>query len=549
MSTPQSIVNICSGVRLDNRYEHSIYFPNATAQQNYFAGKVVKTFPAYSYLRKSWPIQVQATMEQAKTWSYLYFRNGAGKYYYYFINQVEYKNDNTVELSLELDVLQTYMFDYTLLDCYVERQHSVTDEPGEHTLDEGLEVGEMTSNRQPYTFDFDDLAVLVLATINPNHATGDKPVAALSAVYNNVFSGLKVWAVNLSTLMQRSAWAILLEALQTAGFIDGIVNMWMYPQRLIELGGENTWDDGDVCKTVDGAKSLDMWAMAPVLDSVNGYTPRNKKLLCYPYNFAYVSNNAGGSAVIRYERTDAGFGMPQFQFTGTLSPDGVIFMHPLGYNGVNDNYDEGLTLGGFPTCAWDSDTYRLWLAQNQNQHAHANETAWIKAGFSVAGGVGAALSGNLFGGIANGLSGAYDSLNQIKALNAQKADMAVQPPQARGQFSSNINVAMDRQSFTVYYKCITREYAQIIDDFFDKYGYKIGRVQRPNIHARSAYTYVKTIGCQITSNLCTEDVVKIENIFDKGITWWVSGDQIADYSQSNTPIGGLNSGEEESETE
>ena len=99
MSAPQSIISICSGVRLDNRYEHSIYFADATAQQEYFAGKVVQTFPAYSYLRKSWPLQVQATMEEARSWSYLYFRNGSGKVYYYFINQIEYKNDNTVELT------------------------------------------------------------------------------------------------------------------------------------------------------------------------------------------------------------------------------------------------------------------------------------------------------------------------------------------------------------------------------------------------------------------------------------------------------------------
>ena len=131
MSTPQSTIYICSGVRLDNRYEHSIYFTSSTAQQEFFAGKVVKTFSAYSYLRKSWPLQVQATMEEAKTWSYLYFYNGTGqKVYYYFITGVEYKNENTVELSLELDVIQTYMKEIRsgLLPCYVERQHTESDE-------------------------------------------------------------------------------------------------------------------------------------------------------------------------------------------------------------------------------------------------------------------------------------------------------------------------------------------------------------------------------------------------------------------------------------
>ena len=86
MSAPQSTIYVCSGVRLNSRYDHTIWFGSPADQQEYFAGKVVKTFPAYSYLRKTWPIQVQATLEQAQGWSYLYFRNGSGKIYYYFIN-------------------------------------------------------------------------------------------------------------------------------------------------------------------------------------------------------------------------------------------------------------------------------------------------------------------------------------------------------------------------------------------------------------------------------------------------------------------------------
>lgn len=535
MSTPQSIINICSGVRLDNRYQHSIYFANATAQREYFAGKVVKTFPAYSYLRKSWPIQVQATMEQAKTWSYLYFQNSStGKYYYYFINNIEYKNDNTVELSLELDVLQTYRFDFQLLPCFVERMHSPTDNPGDYLLDEGLEVGELTSNREPYTWPFHDMAILVLSTINPNYSETGTPVQALSGKYNNVWSGLKVWGVDAVDVEQWSKWGSQLEKLSTAGFIDGIVNMWMYPRFFIELGGEDTWQNDTICKVVNGAKSSVLTGASPELAKVDGYTPRNKKLLCYPYNFAYVSNNAGGSAVIRYERNNEGFGLPSFRFTGTISPDGIIFMHPVNYNGAEDNWDEGLSVGNFPTCAWDSDTYRLWLAQNQNQMAHANETAKIQAGYGAGGAVASALTLNL-GGAVNSAQQSSMALQDIKGLTAQRNDMSIQPPQARGQFSSNINMAMTRQSFTVYYKCVTAEYAEMIDSFFDMYGYKMNRVFTPDIRVRPSYTYVKTVGCQISGNLCIEDKTKIQAIFDSGVTWWTNGDKIADYSQDNAP--------------
>lgn len=536
MSAPQSIIYICSGVRLDNRYEHSIYFENATAQQEYFAGKVVKTFPAYSYLRKSWPLQVEATMEQAKTWSYLYFRNGSGKIYYYFINQVEYKNDNMVELTLELDVLQTYFFDFGLLDCFVERQHTETDVMGEHTLDEGLETGELMDLASKDWTDLESLCILALATINPNYTNTEEPVDGLGYLYDNVFSGLTVWAVSAGR------WADLttkLEELSGAGFLDGIVSMWMYPKSLVTLGGENTWEDDTLFKVVKGSNQTSSGMVY-----VDGYTRpdglqvNNRKLYCYPYNFLYATNNQGTASVYRFERFEDP-STPIFSCKGSVSPDASVKMYPRNYNGQEQNYDQGMAMGGYPTCAWDADVYKLWLAQNQNQNQHAMGTA----GLAIAGGAVTAMASLAMGNVAGAVGGAgavIGGAQQIGALMAQKADMAIQPPQSRGSFSSTVNVSAGKQTFTLVHKCVSPEYATILDNYFTMYGYKLNRVRKPNLKARPAFTYIKTVGCNLSSRsgtgapfFCTEDRVKITSIFDHGITFWVDGDKIADYTQYN----------------
>lgn len=543
MSTPQSIINICSGVRLDNRYEHSIYFANATAQREYFAGKVVKTLSAYSYLRKSWPLQVEATMEQAKSWSYLFFRNGTGKYYYYFINQIEYKNDNMVELTLELDVLQTYLFDFNLLNCFVERQHTTTDLPGEHTVDEGLDVGELVESGAENWTELNELCILVLSTINPNYAETQTPVQALGDMYDGVFSGLKVWAVESKDWAQ---WSLKLDALAEAGYLDGIVAMWMYPKQCVALGGENKWGDSVLCKVVTdcGNSHSGFEYIGNNGTLAEDYQPKNRKLLCYPFRFLYATNNQGGGAVYRFERF-ADPTTPKFQARGSISADGTVKMRPYNYNGITainttgftgvdciGNYDHGLTLSGFPSCAWDADVYKLWLAQNQNQNAHAMNTA----GLAVAGGavatVASAFMGNV-AGVVGGVGAMVGGGQQIGALLAQKADMAIQPPQARGAFSSNVNIVSKMHTFTFYTKSVDKEHARIIDDYFTMYGYKLNRVQKPNIGARPAFTYIKTIGCNISGNMCTEDRTKITGIFDHGVTWWKNGDKIGDYTQEN----------------
>lgn len=538
MSTPQSTIYICSGVRLDNRYEHTIYFDSDVAQRNYFAGKVVKTFSAYSYLRKSWPIQVDATMEQAKTWSYLYFQNGTGKYYYYFITQVEYKNDHMVELTLELDVLQTYMFDYNLLRCMVERQHTTSDTPGEYTVDEGLEVGELIDD---YTFDetamLGELCILVLASINPNYAEGfEKPVQAYAGMYDNVFSGLKVWAVAKNDWTR---WGQQLDKLSEAGFLDGIISMWMYPQNIIKLAGESTWVDTQICKPVDyETVRSGCFSVGKPENTVDGYTPKNSKLLTYPYKMLYATNNNGESAVYRYERF-ASYN-PTFRLFGCASPDGVVRACPVGYNGMPHdeqtmdgvNYEQGISLGGYPTCAWDADVYKMWLAQNQNQHAYGESVATLKAVAGGASAIGGLLTGNLAVAGA-GATAAFSGVNQHFSMLAQKRDMAITPPQARGTHSSSVNIGAGKGTFSFITKTVSAENAKIIDDFFTRYGYKLNRLQYPNVNARPAFTYVKTVGCQIEGNLCTEDMVKIESIYDNGITFWKDGDRIADYSQNN----------------
>lgn len=526
MSTPQSVIKICSGVRLDNRYEHSIYFASATAQENYFAGKVVKTFSAYSYLRKSWSVKVEATMEQAKTWNYLYFRNTtSGKLYYYFINQIEYVNDLTVELFLELDVLQTYLFDFTLLNCFVERQHTTSDERGEHTVDEGLEVGDYVVNSiQNIGPSNNDLCILVMTTVTLNGTSKETTVDCYSAMYGKTYSSMWVYAIDADDWAE---WGRQLENLSEWNKIDGIIGMWMYPKALLDVDWEGDESLAKLVNIEGGTAPYIAHYVEGELERIDGYTPKNKKLFSYPYAFMYVTNNTGESAVYKYERFSSS--EPTFRIYGAVSPSEGARVVPLNYNGASINYEEGLNLSGYPSCAWDCDTYKLWLAQNQNQQKLNN----FIGGAKVVGGIIGAVAGGPIGAIA-GAGTVVSGATQIAGALAEKKDKEFEPPQARGTFSSTINAANGLHAFFLMDKTVNKEHAKIIDDYFTMYGYKLNRVQKPNINARPAFTYVKTIDCHIQGNVCNEEIVKIEGIFDKGITFWKNGDKVADYSQDNT---------------
>lgn len=570
MSTPNTTIYICSGVRLDNRYEHTIYFDSHNAQRAYFNTKKAKVLTGYTYTRKSWPLQVQATMEEARKWSYLFFRNDTtSKYYFYFITNIEYKNDSTVELTLELDVIQTYMFGkddgIQLLDCFVERQHTPTDAIGEHTVAEGLEMGPYWNY---HIFDLEDIStmgVLVLSSVDLTRLTSSTTTSdvpkAYAKVFNGVYSGLGVYAFENMTDLETQ-----LDILDNLGMPDAVVAIWMYPKKLVELNSKLLWVESDPCTWDEFNWSINRCAIVLGMESqpttlatydnyqdklFEGYAKdvKNNKLFTSPYNLLYITTNQGTKAEYKFEHFTPVDGKYSFELYGAISPDGGVKMAPVGYNitGSNVNYDEGITLGNYPSCAWDSDTYKVWLAQNYNQLQHATETgagsAALGLGLTIAGvlatvgtgGLGALGAVGAVGAVGGGIGSLYSGYSQVSGIMAQKEDAKAQPPQARGNFSSTVNVASGRQTFTAYYKCLRKEYAQQIDDYFTMYGYRLNRVQKPNINARPAFTYVKTVGCKITGNLCVEDIVKIESIFDKGITFWKNGDKIGDYSQNNKP--------------
>ena len=106
----------------------------------------------------------------------------------------------------------------------------------------------------------------------------------------------------------------------------------------------------------------------------------------------------------------------------------------------------------------------------------------------------------------------------------------------------------------VYRKCVIPEYAKIIDDYFTMFGYATRRVKYPNVRQypkgslRPHWNFIKTQGCVIHSSrtlgkgLPAEAEAQISKIYDNGITFWMDGNEIGDYSLDNSPPAPKNGG-------
>ena len=167
---PNTNIILLKGVPLDNTYTDTIYFADATAQYNHFISYTNMMFPAQSYQRvNKGTLRLQVTADNIYDYNYLMFRNASygQKWFYAFINKVNYINDNTSEIEYELDVIQTWLFEAVLEPSYVEREHSATDVVGENIASEPINIGGTKCHKVEDTDWFNDyVAVVAIADVD-----------------------------------------------------------------------------------------------------------------------------------------------------------------------------------------------------------------------------------------------------------------------------------------------------------------------------------------------------------------------------------------------
>lgn len=500
---PNTIIRVLKDCPLDNTYNHTIYFNSASAQTAYFQNLTKYTFADQSYQRvQRGKMRVQRKAEDLYDCNYLMFQNSSfgTKWFYAFITSVEYVNNVTSEIVFEIDVMQTWFFDYQLKECFVEREHSATDVIGANLIPEKLELGDYVADSATGTQQMGDYSIVVACTFDENYDdTG-------GGYYAGTYSGLTFIKFDNDRTGASEAEEFIMNARDKT---EGIVAVFLMPTAFaVDEGASITFH------TITKNKSL---------SSIGGYVPRNKKLLTYPYNFLYVSNNNGNSAVFKYEYFDSDD--CKFQMFCDMSPNPTVILAPQGYKGIGTNFDEKLTLTGFPQLPYTTDSFKAWLAQSAGNvavDALSSAAQYAVAG-SFAGGVGAFVGATV---------GFFSSvLNTI----GQTYTASIQPDQAHGGSGSTAMVTARQMDYIFMPKHIRPEFARIIDDFFDMFGYATNRVKVPNRNSRPHWNYVKTIGCVVTGSVPADDMNSICSIYNNGITFWKNGSEVGNYSLDNRP--------------
>lgn len=518
--------------------QNQLTFSSKESQYSYFNGLPKLVEDNFTYQRKDNKIRFPAVMDDIIEYNYCMYRNSSysNKWFYAFITNIEYLNDNTSLITIETDVWQTWQFDLSWRQCFVEREHVNDDTIGKYTLDENLPTGEPISNgAQNFIIasnDNDSQRVVLQVTQLPDGVT--VPSGKETRIYNGIPQGCYFLVVTGFVSAQRVAkW------FDKKGQRDALLAMFLVPKAMVNNAEYNSYEiSEDVGRVNIGflPNSFMPYNWNPPSTyysaTLGGYTPKNKKLYTYPYSYMYVSNNAGSDVIYRYEDFDDPT-HPAWLVRGTLGQGCSIRLYPNTYKYNTDGsagYSYGINCSKLPLLSWTSDYYLNWQAQNGVNFAVQTATG---IGGDLIGAAGAAGQGNMVGVATSGLNALSKISNSINEVHKSK----LVPEQAMGNTGcADLTYAMDRCGFTFYKMSCRAEIAKVIDNYFSMFGYKVNRMKVPNITGRQNWNFVRTTGCNVIATIPQNDLQAIKAMFDDGVTLWHNPATFQDYSQNNNIV-------------
>lgn len=550
MSQKNSRIVLSKNIKLDKTYKQVLSY-NETNMIGLLTDTNNTVYYAndYSFIRDRGSIKVNASYSTCIQANYMAFQNvdWNGKWFFAFIDKINYLSDNATEIYYTIDEFATWFDYWDPKSCFVVRQHATSDSIGANTVPEKLEHGEYVVNGTNYYGEsiFSSYAYLVVLS-NPLEAiqVEDHYINMGGTIMN----GYVYYCATPSDVDYVTYQAVSHQPEQ----ID-ILYTYMIPSILIPNNA------------IQGNRHLMLSWNTPynlekkVLSrptTIDGYTPINKKLLCYPYQYCIMNNLSGSSNILYFEDSGKLSGVSGLengaiyvQYYGVPSIGASVIAIPKYYKNNVLSMLDSVILGKYPTLGWSEDAYTNWLSQN----AVNNTLNWVKTGIQIVGGValtagGVALTATGAGaGVGTGMVMSGIGMTASGGVNAfdtatEYYKHELEPDSYKGNINAgDILTSIGAMGFQYLGMCIKREWAEKIDSFFTRYGYAQNSVQYPNMTHRENYNYIQiakdeNIGYPNNhNNIClpASSMMLINNIFRQGVTVWNNHSNFGNYSVSN----------------
>lgn len=538
---PSTTIKLLTGIKLDLNYMHSIVFDDRSAQLAYFNSKVKYTLTSATFQRVTRnKCRVNVGIDNLYSCNYMMFNNSAysGKWFYAFITNAEYVNNDVTEITYELDVIQTWLLDCNLTtQFFIEREHTSTDNLYEHHVPEEFNTNDYvtilsSSNILTNSIEMNFVAMFIVSEYLLNGSW----VQFKTGLDCNIVTKIFFVPFHVGNAAYDAKINDFIKQYESAGKIQAILGVYTIPSYVLD---GFTWSDGQYLDSalIDYTNIIRKIKVRP--DNIDGYVPKNKKLFNAPFVVVELTNNCGSSQLYKPESlfidTD---GSQTFIADCSYMPNGEIHCRPLFYE--NDTiYNMSVVLSNYPQGIISYDYFQNWWASEKIGYMNRTVNTLFGGGTGI---VSKAImptkKSNTIRGINSGNISTLSSLAADGISEIGKIEQAeiVPSPTIGNANSFNMNIMISKFDFNVNVRCIKSDIAESIDNYFSLYGYRVDRLKTLELSNRPQWHYVKTRNANFIGSMPQEYREAINDIFDRGITFWRHGDNIGLYTLDNSAV-------------
>lgn len=573
---PNGDIFILKNVPFDNSYGHTIDFSSESEQQQFFINnKLHSRHSSYTYLRKDNSIKLGVNIDDIRGANYLMYRNADMKWIYCFITRKNYINDGTTELIIETDVLQTFWFDVTWNHTFIEREHmdrwgsGMT--PIYNTVKEGLTLGdEYIIKKSTVIHEVKPqyvIAVTQTVDMNGNETGFNSTLNGVPSTVCYGFSHGSSFGYESSTLGKSPS--VISIAKLPLDITNPVINTQYV--KTVTYPKEDEWDSDrnstplptvgvypvDILQSYTAKRnlgSLSRYSGYQLPSSLGTGKPFNpsyeSKLLTYPYSYGLLSDCQSNPMKVKHEYLNS----TNFTITGVCavshSPKSKVYISS-GYRGESDGKMDSVINEKDQQLPLTSDAYKNYIMNNSAQIKTSQGVNVVNtAKNTLTGAITGALAGSKIGGVWGALGGAviggatplFSGYATHKQELAKQNDLQEIPDSVRNMGNNvSFDIVDGNNKIMYHYLSVDERTRSLLSHFWHLYGYACNEVKVPNLRSRYYYNFIKTVGCNITGNIAYEDITRMKEIFDNGITIWHNRDGVKplDYSFDNVEVSRL----------
>jgi len=502
MITPSSVVRFLN-VPFSSSQNNVLKFPSVSSQIAYMETKIIYTLSDCTYIREGDGefLRVNKVVDNLYNCNYVMFQNTqfGSKWFYAFIEKLKYKNGSVTDVILKIDVGQTFQFDYSIQDSFIERQTQATDYY--NTLADTPSTGDL---KVVYEYE-KPLSGVYIILLNSDPTTDDTTSSANSYPIIGNYS-MPCYMAICQTADEMSE---IVQAISNKGRADRIQSCYFAPCSITDVGYEiQLMPKGDlnISKTyINLVHTMSLSLLSEIVSFVIPYTPTFKKELSYPYAKLEIVDKITG----KYIELDLSKFQdplyPQFKLIFNITNNVEYKLVPLNYNGIAYSIENSLVINPNSDLPIFSNSYSKYLKDNGVSNV-------ISGVMSGVGAIGSIASGDI--------GGAIGSFGQIaQTINADSVARK-QPNQVSGITGDAFEYLNYSPRIYFRLKVMDENHMKIARNFWNAYGYPERRISQYS-NTSNKYNFIKTVGANIISDaIPTEYQREIELMLDKGVTFW-----------------------------